>query len=575
MTSPDGAGIPDKEDVGGWAGGSTGPLAILEQFGQYLIMRPLDRLLSGLLGTEPGSFDTVEELVQDLIPAIIRKVLGDLGSLLGGGSTELDPGEAADIVSKIPVVGDIAKALQGISSGINSALQDGADFISGIVGRHQDLTNMVWSGATQQNTEEQDRTEQQVRDAVSALKARSDTLRSENELRYGSSVPIWQGLVPGGDVTCSVDNLNLDEWISLTDSRGDTSDIFQPITQVNQGGIAVAVFRARSTVRRDFVTFIAQTVATGMTEFRVGLWTYRYDEDKWEMVARSGNITTDISTTADWVDAPLETSYSPEVGELMAVTWYCNGGQVHLASSRTIQVDEPLPAYHSVPYGTNTTLFSNTNYAPGSKVALTKEAVTWQIGGTPFAQIAPNLGQEVELPPQYWFDDFNSYKSGYNGLGWPSGGKFQFQGTTDGSQSIYITSQMSTDRMRVEASASGTTAVDCGVAIHCDANGSYGVRVAVSSSEIRVYTADWGGTFTQRATAGNTSGAARWSVEFIPGTSTYVVQKNGTTVVSWQDTGNLASRGKGRRSAGLRVSRSTFINSPSWDDFLVFDVTDD
>lgn len=125
MTSPDGAGIPDKEDVGGWAGGSTGPLAILEQFGQYLIMRPLDRLLSGLLGTEPGSFDTVEELVQDLIPAIIRKVLGGLGGVLGGGSSGAGSDVDTDLLGKIPVVGDIVKALQGTTAGLTApALPD-------------------------------------------------------------------------------------------------------------------------------------------------------------------------------------------------------------------------------------------------------------------------------------------------------------------------------------------------------------------------------------------------------------------------------------------------------------------
>lgn len=134
MTSPDGAGLPDKEDVGGWAGGSTGPLAILEQFGQYLIMRPLDRLLSGLLGTEPGSFDTVEELVQDLIPAIIRKVLGGLGDLLGGGSSGAGSSVDVDLLDKIPVVGDIAKTIQGITSGLSGALADAA----GLIGQRWD-----------------------------------------------------------------------------------------------------------------------------------------------------------------------------------------------------------------------------------------------------------------------------------------------------------------------------------------------------------------------------------------------------------------------------------------------------
>ena len=149
MTSPDGQGLPDPtEDVGGWAGGSTGPLAILGQFGQAIIMKPLDRLLAGLLGTEPGSFDTVEELVQDLIPAIIRKVLGDLGSLLGGGSTELDPGEASDILSKIPVLSDVVKALQGITAGISADLVPGAESIKDLQDKTQELEGVIGYHAT-------------------------------------------------------------------------------------------------------------------------------------------------------------------------------------------------------------------------------------------------------------------------------------------------------------------------------------------------------------------------------------------------------------------------------------------
>ncbi|ATW59024.1 hypothetical protein PBI_MAHDIA_25 [Gordonia phage Mahdia] len=148
MTSPDGAGLPDKEDVGGWAGGSTGPLAILEQFGQYLIMRPLDRLLSGLLGTEPGSFDTVEELVQDLIPAIIRKVLGGLGDLLGGGSSGAGSSVDVDLLDKIPLLADVAKAIRGITTGLTGDLLSGAESIKDLQDKTQELEGVIGYHAT-------------------------------------------------------------------------------------------------------------------------------------------------------------------------------------------------------------------------------------------------------------------------------------------------------------------------------------------------------------------------------------------------------------------------------------------
>lgn len=143
MTSPDGAGVPSNEDVGGWAGGSTGPLAILEQFGQYLIMRPLDRLLSGLLGTEPGSFDTVEELVQDLIPAIIRKVLGGLGDLLGGGSSGAGSSVDVDLLDKIPLLADVAKAIRGITTGLTGDLLSGAESIQDLQDKTQALEGVI------------------------------------------------------------------------------------------------------------------------------------------------------------------------------------------------------------------------------------------------------------------------------------------------------------------------------------------------------------------------------------------------------------------------------------------------
>ncbi|AWY06526.1 minor tail protein [Gordonia phage Trine] len=97
MTSPDGASAdPKRETVGGWLG-SGGPLSILGQLGQALIMKPLDAFLSGLLGAPAGSFDTVEELVFNLIPAVVRKVFRDLISIIGG----------------IPIVGDAVEAALG------------------------------------------------------------------------------------------------------------------------------------------------------------------------------------------------------------------------------------------------------------------------------------------------------------------------------------------------------------------------------------------------------------------------------------------------------------------------------
>ena len=97
MTSPDNRPQSDYADAFEKPIGAWNPLVDLEALGKFLIMRPLDRFLSGLLGAEPGSFDTVEELVQDLIPAIRKKIFRDLLGAIGG----------------VPIIGDAVEAALG------------------------------------------------------------------------------------------------------------------------------------------------------------------------------------------------------------------------------------------------------------------------------------------------------------------------------------------------------------------------------------------------------------------------------------------------------------------------------
>lgn len=68
MTSPDGAGIPDKEDVGGWSG-DYGPVSILGQLGPK---RPEWSDASSVGKNAAGQ----ELTLRDGIAALIRYVKG-------------------------------------------------------------------------------------------------------------------------------------------------------------------------------------------------------------------------------------------------------------------------------------------------------------------------------------------------------------------------------------------------------------------------------------------------------------------------------------------------------------------
>ena len=148
MTSPNHAGLPDNEGVGGW-GGDGGPLSIIGRYGEQLVMWPFSRLLGWLLDDDPENFDTVAELFENVVPAIVRRVLGVLGLVIGGGSSDdLDPITAAELVAAIPFVGDVSKALRGITSGLSGGLLAGAENIEDLQDKTQALADVVGYRAT-------------------------------------------------------------------------------------------------------------------------------------------------------------------------------------------------------------------------------------------------------------------------------------------------------------------------------------------------------------------------------------------------------------------------------------------
>lgn len=504
--------------------------------------------------------------------------IGQLGSILGGGNpSNLLPslvghtiGTLKQTVSQIGELFDgiVVTPINGIVQGVKDWLGDLFGWKNTTTSNHQGLNNAVWGGANQ-NEDPPDKTEEEVRQAVATLKARTDALRQENELRYQSAIAIWQGLVPGGDVTCPVNTL------FLNGSQ----------TTVALGQSPVTVFRARSDVERNWITFIGK--ASGAIQgFRALLWTYRYELDQWEIVAVTKDVAAELDTAGPgWVNAQLIQSYSPQVGELMAVSWtmYVNAQNPNstFQIARSTSVTN-MPAYDSVPYGNHGTV-SQLPWVPVDADALAtftgllNSPSGWLVGSSAFAQIAPDLGQMAAPTPTYWFDDFNGggsdayiARNGAN-TSFPNS-QFDYSGTTDGNQSITLKKQMSTVNSAVEANLNGAETIGSSIAMHTNQAQGYGVWLSIHNDAAVLFTGDANGNTTERARASLSNGAARWKIEYQEYATRYLVYKNGNLVLQWTDAGNLAGRAKGRRSVSLRVNRSFFNNSPAWDDLLVYDV---
>ncbi|QAU06565.1 minor tail protein [Gordonia phage WilliamBoone] len=572
--------------------------------------------------------------IQEWVDAALQALGGNfsaLSNLVGELTNNAPPGwEWISDLSSWNPIGDLIAGLQTmlnqigeivrgvVVTPINNVVSHFKDWFLGLVGwqgnttdKHQELTNMVWTGATTQTAEE-DLTEAQVRDAVAALKARSEALRSENELRYRSAVPLWQGLVPGGDVTCDLNTVSVrDNWsIPITGTSGPqgfpghdhgpgsyvanlrlaTNASTTPAAGASMGPFAP--FRARSDVPRNIVTFLAR--ATGsVTSGYVSLWSYSYDTDKWLCVARSADFMSQVPGTDSygWVDAQLLEEYTPSVGELMAVRWSTAGtGTLLLASSLSAGTQDHqflIPAYHSVPYGTAAMVAAPTSPAVGQELSLT-DPNQWWSGKTPFAQIAPDLGQSVLPRPQYWFDDFNAsdpnaYTFSANGARIQDG-HFEFWGTSSVPTVQYLIyrGQMATANLRIEATAKGHHGREMFMRLGCTSNGTSGLSLTInaeseSTTQVLLQTVsptDPGAVTTRHTVTGVPfTSTDRWALEFVDATKTYIVYRNGSFVTSWPDPGNLAVRGKGKRSGGLGVTRSFFLDSGAWDDFLLYDVT--
>jgi len=545
---------------------------------------PLVDLVGELMNNAPPGWEWISDLSN----------WNPIGDLIAGVQTTLNQ------------IGEIVRGV--VVTPINNIVNNFKDWFLNLVGwqsnttgKHQELTNMVWQGATTGQVEE-NLTEQEVRDAVAALKARSEALRNENELRYRSAVPLWQGLIPGGDVTCDLDSVSVrDDWnLQVVGQSGSSAaHSHSPGSYAADAALGntysltavsgasrigpFATFRTRSDVPRNVCTFLARGTGS-LTDGRVTLWTYDYENNRWMCVARSTNFITQIGTSYGWVDTTFDEEYSPSVGELMAVMWTTEGTGNLLVATSFGSADglgnHRIPAYHSVPYGTHLNVALTGAPQVGSTVTLSN-AAAWRIGRTPFAQIAPDLGQIYISPPQYWFDDLNTANNAAYTLGAGAkikDGRFGHSGLADSTQYIIYKGQMSTDRCAIEATLSGTNIIPSQMRLHTTTNGTSGVGMLINSGNratVKVFItspSDPANSAEVKEVGNLPEGAARWRIEFDPDTATYYFKRNGVTVTDLPDPNNLAQRGRGKRTGGLGVSRALFTNSPSWDDLLIYDI---
>ncbi|QWS68140.1 minor tail protein [Gordonia phage VanLee] len=97
-----------------------------------MIMQPFSHLLAWLLNSEPEDWDTVAELKANLIPAIIKRVLGPLGRFITVGSDDdLDDEVAEELAPIRGAVTGVQDLAENIVAGVSGGIAAGVGAIAG------------------------------------------------------------------------------------------------------------------------------------------------------------------------------------------------------------------------------------------------------------------------------------------------------------------------------------------------------------------------------------------------------------------------------------------------------------
>lgn len=179
-------------------------------------------------------------------------------------------------------------------------------------------------------------------------------------------------------------------------------------------------------------------------------------------------------------------------------------------------------------------------------------------------------------------DDFNR-SNGVVGSNWTYGNGTQPQissnavamtGSTDSFYPIKYAFSVNSDNFYVQATCTGTSSVSSGLLIRvAQANWSMYTLVLLnnSASQIGTATSATGGGYTSRTTGGP-SYTTNDVVRIECSGNIYTAKKNGSTTISWTDSGGITTIGSSNRTGGLTVQRSSFTNSGGFDNFSMGDL---
>ncbi|AYD83890.1 hypothetical protein SEA_GETALONG_30 [Gordonia phage Getalong] len=516
--------------------GDIGPLgALVSGTVRDIVMTPLSVLLSWIAGGDPEDWDTLEEIRDDLLPALIRLPLKILVQLVGN----------------IPVVGDkFEEALAKFLKTTNETAVDAAE--------------TAVSVGTQVNYVQQ----------VIALQSGMGVWETGPDRTGTPSFPFSNLTInahthelSGQTSIVMLDNVQHRHGVGTLVVEPNSSAV--PTVNVTATYAPWANVIFKTAAERKVLTWMAYKTGTVST---FNLDVYKLEQDgSSSLLYSSPNLAGDVPVSLSsigWMQHLMSSqTIVADVGDIYDVQFRMTGsGSVSLAG---INFPNPTPLPGFRPYTIGSARNASATPAPTTIATSTRD--TMYTGPAPFVSIGIDVGQ-TQIP-RFFYDDFNRASLGTRWITYGSSvgikdGKVEFTGSAfaNASAAAMYHQPLATDVVEVGADLS-IDEEDIGVGVHCQSGLGNGVWLTADVGGVRIQTGAYNSR-TDRVTA-TVPGSGRYTLRAIrdEGDTHFIYQvffgdpnaESAVPVLTWPDTTNSIPSGIGRRWWSVMARRNGLI----------------
>lgn len=441
---------------------------------------------------------------------------------------------------------------------------------------------------------------------MSAEVAQAQVITIQEVFAVRSNRPLWEGLDPTGESTFPYANLAVPaaHTHSVTDNYSTASSgshgghgggstaagahthtVSGSATALSWGTSEISVsstmtpggcIRIESPTEKKQVTFQARR-SGAVSSFYVDVYIMNTD-GSFDLVHSSSNIAGDIFTVMTWQQLEIP-ELLVELGDVVMIQFRANAN----AFVAGIQLPAPANAMGFRPLQIG--VLRNTSDAPNP---LTQSAADSAYSGyTPYIQIGSDVGQ-LNAPRNY-YDNFNRTVLGSTWATYTAstgGAALQISSNrvyNPSSQLLYQRSgglyalPLMTDDIAIEFDLTGTNGVPSGVVMCSDSAFNNFVMFSIDNDGAGIFTNTGSfssGTYTDRGGSATSGNNVRWRAVYTSADNTYRLYKDGSTtpLVSWTDSSNVITHGKGRRFCGIQIDHSSFVSGSPVDNWNAYDM---